>query len=846
MVLNIEQIKNKPQFLNNCGGKGSNLFRLRSIGHRVPDFIIIPDNQVHELLGENEKLIEEVLINFNKSTDIDSIQASNEIIEIIKNIEVPTDLLDEIESNFNQNSNSLFAVRSSVNQEDGEKASFAGLFTTTLDVKSQDLQNAIIQCISSLYQSHVLEYCRLKGVNPLENRLSIIIQEMVEASISGVVFTMNPNGNFNDIIISCAIGSGEGVVNNSSEITNYLVCRQNRQNYKEDSEKDILNENQIQELIDRVLEIEKHFGVPQDIEFSFDSEGQLFILQSRPITTIDLKNLKIVDNTNIVESYPGLTLPLSFSFAKNGYRQVFMNAARLFRVSETKIDEIQDELSNMITHVNGRVYYNLHNWYKLMQLVLSNQNSMQAWETLIGVKIKSETKTTLSFFSKIKTSFISLSLFFRYRKIVAKFYSDFDLEYSKLRRYADNLEISKPSSKEVFAFYKQISDRIFVNWAPTIMNDFFTFKFFDFLKKITLSTGFKEEDTITNDLLCGIPGVESEMLIMELLKIKDRILYNEKLELLFEQSEQQILEKMPSDFREILDSFVEKYGDRTLEELKLETPNFRMNPEALIQLIKSQLTNKNTEESIISQQSKIRLEAEERISQKIKSFSFKYLVFGFILKRCREAIRNRENMRLRRTRSYGAVKEMFYYIGKEMQSKGIIVKASDVFYLSLSQLEEYSINEISEDLQKQIAEIKENYLGFESQILPDRMVFNGDFPPVKSRKISQKSTDKIFYGTTISKGKLQAETIVLSKPDYTQSVDGKILVTRMTDPAWVFLMTRAAGLISEKGSPLSHTAIVGRELGIPVLIGIENATVNLPTGTKVLLNCDEGFVEIVD
>jgi pyruvate,water dikinase len=846
MVLTISQLQNNSKLLSTCGGKGRNLFLLSQLGFNVPNFVIIPTTTIQEILKEKKTQIDFLLKNEHIKDSNSTMEVARKIDQLLSDLKIKKEVLLEIVNQVKTEFKlaNTFAVRSSVTSEDGAKYSFAGLFHTSLNVEIEQLELAILQGIRSLHHFNVLEYSRLQKIEPQTNNLALVIQEMVDASSSGIAFTMNPTGNFNDVLISCAFGCGEGVVNNTSEITNYLINRQNGLSFKEQTEAAVLTENQRKEILKSCLEIEKKMGAPQDIEFSFDKNSNLKILQSRPITTIDLHNLKIVDNTNIVESYPGITMPLTFSFARNGYQQVFTGAARLFNVSESKIKEIEPQLSNMITHVHGRIYYNLHNWYKLMQMVIASQNSMQAWETLIGVKMKSQQFSAFSVFKKIKTVFTSLSLFIRFNKIVRNFYANFELEYLKLRQYTDALNKNKPSVFEVFTFYIQMSDRLFKHWAPTLLNDFFTFKFYDLLNKMIASYGFSKEETITNDLLCGMPGVESEMLIVELLKLKEKIISDKALSLLFCKSNTTILSEMPLAFKTDLNQFVAKYGDRTLEELKLETPNFRMNPEALIDLLKSQLHNQNTPETLAKKQLQIRLAAEIRVKERQKKFALKNLLYKFILKHTRATITNRENMRIRRTRSYGAVKELFAYIAEEMVEKQVIDKKTDVFYLSVEQLSDYCLLGKTEQLKTFIANKKQEFTLFETDFLPDRMVFNGDFPPVRSVRQMSATYSNILFGTSISKGMLSGETIVLEKPDYTQSVEGKILVTRMTDPAWVFLMTRAAGLISEKGSPLSHTAIVGRELGIPVLIGVDNATTLLPSGTTILMNCNEGFVEI--
>jgi len=188
-------------------------------------------------------------------------------------------------------------------------------------------------------------------------------------------------------------------------------------------------------------------------------------------------------------------------------------------------------------------------------------------------------------------------------------------------------------------------------------------------------------------------------------------------------------------------------------------------------------------------------------------------------------------------------KELFHYIANKMVEQGAIKRYDAIFYLTINDLQEYCLHG---NLNNSIDQTRETFKSFETLTPPDRMVFNGEQIPLQSIRHTFKNTDRILYGTGISTGTIEAECIVLFKPDFDQPVQGKILVTRMTDPAWVFLMTRSVGLISEKGSSLSHTAIVGRELGLPVIIGATDATKILKTGMRIRMECNSGRIEILD
>lgn len=103
-----------------------------------------------------------------------------------------------------------------------------------------------------------------------------------------------------------------------------------------------------------------------------------------------------------------------------------------------------------------------------------------------------------------------------------------------------------------------------------------------------------------------------------------------------------------------------------------------------------------------------------------------------------------------------------------------------------------------------------------------------------------------MFGTGISKGIVEGKALVVLEPDIGLEVDGNILITRMTDPGWIFLMSKAKGLISEKGSILSHTAIIGRELGIPMIIKVTEATRKIKSENVIRIDGSKGTVTFLE
>ena len=125
-----------------------------------------------------------------------------------------------------------------------------------------------------------------------------------------------------------------------------------------------LTDEQVRQVAELVWRCGKHFGRPQDIEWAIETGGQLYLLQSRPITslagTADPDGvLNLWDNSNIAESYNGITTPLTFSFARRIYEEVYRQFCRILRVPATRLAANDNVFKHMLGLVRGRVYYNL-------------------------------------------------------------------------------------------------------------------------------------------------------------------------------------------------------------------------------------------------------------------------------------------------------------------------------------------------------------------------------------------------------------------------------------------------------------------------------------------------------
>ena len=299
------------------------------------------------------------------------------------------------DDNFDTAENELYAVSSSAVGEDGSGNSFAGQMESFLYVKPQDIKARIKDVIDSANSERIRFYREQNGLSNEDIKVGVIVQKMINSEVSGVAFSSDPiSGQRDTIVISSVFGLGEGLVSGelnadvftvkNGEISKNIAQKpykivfdeekgfgtKNTPNEKPDAPS--LTDEQVKEISKEVKRIVEIYGKPQDIEWAYEG-GKLYILQARPITT--LENLAdktqpevIWDNSNIIESYSGVTTPLTFSFIKDVYTEVYKQFLLIMGVEQELIEENSD-IFQMLGLIEGRVYYNLLNWYRLLKLM---------------------------------------------------------------------------------------------------------------------------------------------------------------------------------------------------------------------------------------------------------------------------------------------------------------------------------------------------------------------------------------------------------------------------------------------------------------------------------------------
>ncbi|MBR9692690.1 hypothetical protein GOV07_02030 [Candidatus Woesearchaeota archaeon] len=292
------------------GGKGANLGEMYA-KFAIPEGFCITIHAYEEFVAGIKDGIHKRLADLDVEKTEDLQKVSEEIQELIKNTPIPKRIIEDIKEH-HEKVVGFVAVRSSATAEDLPTASFAGQQDTYLNIKGSDaVVEAVRDCWSSLFNARAIYYRVKNNFKHEEVSISVVVQEMVDAAIAGVAFTVNPiNQDHNQMVIEGAFGLGETVVSGSITPDTHMVQKEplkilethvgtqkfalfqdEKGNKKveftdEEGSKRKLTDEQVLEVAREVIKIEAHYAKPQDIEWAFDKDSKLHILQSRPITTL--------------------------------------------------------------------------------------------------------------------------------------------------------------------------------------------------------------------------------------------------------------------------------------------------------------------------------------------------------------------------------------------------------------------------------------------------------------------------------------------------------------------------------------------------------------------------------
>ena len=413
------------------GGKAWNLARLADAGALVPPWVVIP-------AWVFDRFAAAAVSSRGGAADCAS------ALQILQETPLPARLTTAVLAALDTAGvHGEVAVRSSAVEEDGARASFAGQFDSMLGVhlidEAEALWAAIRQVWASAYGHRAAAY-RLHQGAPLQgpSGMGVVVQQLVSPSVSGVAFTADPvTGDPDVVVVSSVFGLGDGLVSGELDADTFRVrFRGDRPVLvertiatKERAVRSVsgggtallplaielrnrpsLRDEQALDVAREARRLADAMGSPQDVEWALlppigggRTGGAFVALQARPITTpVSSAHLtsrepssqppprpgsatRLWENSNLIESYGGMTSPMTFSFARRVYEGVYREFARTMGVPRALLQTNRPVFASMLGYVRGRVYYNLFNWYRTLRLLPAYSLNREFLDGMLGV-----------------------------------------------------------------------------------------------------------------------------------------------------------------------------------------------------------------------------------------------------------------------------------------------------------------------------------------------------------------------------------------------------------------------------------------------------------------------------
>ncbi|NOY51265.1 MAG: hypothetical protein GXO88_11990 [Chlorobi bacterium] len=729
------------------------------------------------------------------------------------------------------------AVRSSAIDEDGPDLSFAGQYESILNLRTKkETLSAIRKCLNNNgYRKQAASYKKQLS-SKTKSKLFVLLQEMVNADISGVIFTADPVENRRDkISINITSGLGDKLMGGMEDGEQLTFLKHNCKAV----ESRLIPKKQFQQLIKEAKIIEKHFGKPADLEWAIDKSGRIWWLQLRPITSLAKVNLNELDNKpyyrrpiytrgNIGEMMPGPVTPLTLStFAK-----AIDRGLQVFYYKTGAQDGIYDKMLFIHSFYN-HLFFDIHRLYESARRVgISKKENIDL--SIVGREVENiKVEKTVK---KLRASYNSL--------LMIKYINSAKKSWKKLRRLNKRFKLLCPD--DIVDCYDLINDKLAVlskAYGLHYVTSSQSGALYSAILAIFADGKMPQSrhQRMASSLFSDIPDVESAEVIKSLDEIarvlpEDSLYKSEFVEAKIPAALEYIEKTGPEKLRKLWAEFIERHGHRCVREAEMFEKEWAADPSQIIELLKVK-SQHNFPPPFNSKNKTDNPEAG-----KLKGF--KKLILSFILPKARKAVARREQTKAWSIKVQNEFKLSYRHLAELLIKKNLLFDKDHIFFLTHEEIGQLIVNEdkkhwmrLARDRYKLYPEMKK--LQF------DDLVYGIPFP-VDDEKAPEVSVNGKLHGIPVSRGNIISEVRIVNEiSDANKLKKGEIMVARFTDVGWTPYYGLISGLITEIGSPLSHGAVVAREYGLPAIVSLKDATSLLKTGQKIKMDAVKGTVEIL-
>ena len=773
------------------------------------------------------------------------------------------------------------AVRSSATAEDLPYASFAGQQDTYLNVVSDDsVLEAVRSCWASLWTDRAVAYRASNGIDHRSVRLAIVVQRMVEATVSGVLFTANPlTGRRRQAVIDASPGLGEAVVSGAvnpdhfvvNTATGEIVERRlgdkrvairavagggtQRVELAGSANEASLDDGQIRALADLGVRVEAHYGSPQDMEWAIDPAGRTWLLQARPITTL----FPLPAGASAVDDNPRVYF--SFSVAQGVHRPLTPMGLQALRLVASAMVTLaghppSDRYAGpaYVTEAAGRLFFDITPalrstfGHRVLDFVTRHMEALTA-------PILRQLATDLRFAplptrrSPVLRAILSVLIRGRIPLYAAQALVRPEAARARVAHLEAELRASGDVPQEADAAQLlRVVERLLLGLPPKILPG--VVPVFATALGANAIAGRLLGNLATADerrtVLRGLPHNTTTEMDLALWALAQKMREDPLLSRLVRETPPERLARdyrsgtLPPKLHTSLAEFLRVYGHRGVAEIDLGLPRWSEEPMYILGVLANYLRLDDPELAPDVQFRRAEREAREMVAELTRRASRRGrlhgALVGFFLSRTRALLGLREMPKFSLVLMLARARALLWPVGEKLARAGRLENAGDIFFISLP---EARTALAGQDLRPVVRERRAVYdREVQRRHLPRILLSDGTEPTAETGT----ATDDGLCGTPASGGVVSARARVILDPAGAHLEPGEILVAPSTDPGWTPLFLTAGGLVMEMGGAMSHGAVVAREYGIPAVVGVPNATGRIASAQRITVDGSAGKI----
>jgi phosphohistidine swiveling domain-containing protein len=749
------------------------------------------------------------------------------------------------------------AVRSSATAEDLPFASFAGQQETILNVSGATaVLDAVRRCWASLWTERAVVYRANNGIDQRSVHLAVVIQQLVDASAAGVLFTADPlTGHRYRAVVEAHSGLGEAVVSGAVNPDHWLVDSVTLR-VLDGPSVGCLTSHQIRQLVHFGQRVQGLFGAPQDIEFAVDASGKVWLVQARAITTLyplpagapsDPRQLRVYLSFNVAQ---GVFRPLT-PMGIEVFRLIGEGAASIFGVKRR---------TPLLAEAGGRLFLDLTTplrstfWRRVVRFGLSQGEARSGAaidavldDPRLAPRPTSRLRVARSVGLALRKSRMPFSLIGAWLSP-----SRAQRAVAGLRQSLRDQPLPPPSASPeerlaaVEDFLRRWPAMTVPRIAPVMIGGLGAFAL---AYRLAGDVGERDDWDAVRRALPNNPTIEMDLALWHLAVAlradpdARAALSDRSIEQL---AEEYAARRLPPALQDGLAAFLAEYGHRAVAEIDVGLPRWSEDPTPLLAHLANYLALDEQAASPAAQFEAAAAEAERAlhaiVRRTAKRSRPRALLVRFLLRRGRALAGYREMPKFLAVLILARARGVLLTVGEDLLERGEVERADDVFFLTFDDARR-SLR--GPDARALVAERRARYAEeLRRRHVPRLLLSDGTEPqPAGDAAMIGSADGRVLRGTPASAGRVEGRARVILEPAGARLAPGEILVAPSTDPGWTPLFLTAGGLVMEMGGAMSHGAVVAREYGIPAVVGVPSATERIADGEAIVVDGSSGTVQ---